>query len=229
MEVMSFVLSWLVLLLSPLEPGGELALQSLTEVRGTELVSEEFRVVEATPTQGTTFVVLEDDGYLLSRMAGAGGLAWRLPLPAEPSQLLAVGEGLVAVGTSDGGVVVVNASGTVLFSGKLPGGGSVKLALVIGEMTEDEESGVNRLVVLGVETGAVLPLDFSDDGLLFTLQAEPTTFLATIGNTITYGDAEGIVTLDTSGKILCRYPLLGSVRVPPVVSRGLVYFAAGDN
>jgi len=229
MEVMSLVLSWLALLLSPLEPGAELELQSLTEVRGTQLVSDEFQTIEVSPTPGTTFVVLEADGYLLSRMAGAGRLAWQLPLSAKPSELIASGDGLLALGTCEGGVVVVDASGTVLFSGKLPGGGAVRLALIEGEAVEDEEDGVNSLVALGAEVGAVLPLDFSSDGLLFTLPAEPTTLLATIGNTITYGDAEGIVTLDTSGKILWRYPLFGSVMVPPVASGGLVYFAAGEN
>ncbi len=229
MEVMSFVLTWLAMLLSPLEPGGELALEPLTAARGTQLVSEEFRVVEAAPTPGTTFVVLESDSYFLSRMAGAGRLGWRLPLHAEPSQLLSVGEGLLALGTSDGGVVVVDANGTVLFSGKLPSGGAVSLALVERSAVEDEDAPANLLVALGREVGAVLPLNFSDDGLLFTLPAKPTTPAVALGETITYGDAEGITTLNTEGEVLWRYPLFGSVRIPPVISGGLVYFAAGDN
>ncbi|HUT97802.1 MAG TPA: PQQ-binding-like beta-propeller repeat protein [bacterium] len=228
MMALIFTLAWLPLVLSGLLPGVPVELEPLPAPDEGHTLAPGADLSIVCPTPGRVFVAFGGAEPRLAALGGARSLAWVLPLAAEPTDLAAAGPNLAAAGDSGGGVYLIKGDGTVVFAGRLPGGGPVRFALAETAPTGGEKP-ETTLYCLGRESWAALdPADPADSApRKFPLPA--TSPPAVVGGTLLYGAGDTVIAIDPEGGELWRYGTGGSLTAAPAVLGGMIYFACGDN
>jgi|GEM_PF-6729730 len=223
-----WVLAWLPLALPGISPGVPVELEPLPPPDAGHTLALGADLSLVGPTPGRVFVAFGGDEPRLAALGGAKSLAWTLPLATGATDLVTAGPSRLAAGDSDGGVYLVKGDGTVLFAGRLPGGGPVRLAVTETAPPGDEKS---RTIVycLGRESWAALDPENPADSSPLELPLPATSPPAVIGGTLLYGAGDTVVALGPEGGELWRYTTGGSLTVAPAVLGGMAHFACGDN
>ncbi|MCX7021275.1 MAG: PQQ-binding-like beta-propeller repeat protein [bacterium] len=222
------VLAWLPLFLPGLNSGVAVEPEPLPPPDEGHTLALGADLSMVRPTPGRVFVAFGGEEPRLAALGGAKSLAWVLPLAADPTDLVAAGPSLAAAGDSGGGVCLVRGDGTVVFAGRLPGGGPVHFALAETAPSGDEKPRT-ILYCLGRESWAALDPGNLSDSTPRPLPLPATSPPAAVGDTLLYGAGDTVVALDAEGRELWRYGTGGSLTVAPAVLGGRVWFAGGDN
>lgn len=228
MTAVLLVLAWLPLVLPGISPGVPVELEPLPPPDAGHTLAPGADLSLVCPAPGRVFVAFGGDEPRLAALGGAKSLAWTLPLATGPTDLAAVGPSLAAAGDADGGVYLIKGDGTVVFAGRLPGGGPVRLAV-----TETAPSGDEKprtiLYCLGRESWAALDPANPTDSAPRKFPLPATSPPAVIGGTLLYGAGDTVIALDPDGGELWRHATGGSLTLAPTVLGGMAWFACGDN